>query len=182
MPAPGKEEKRHKRAKRAKEEKREWRAIKHARLLLTPLKVMSFNKANANKPADELQAAIAVLQCIVDDVDVDPKKRRPEQKTVKPAQKVRLFKDLIKTILPIFKRARPAQGGRASLSFRNRLIIEAVASCERYGFSPGSNVATRYKGDRKWGCSIVSKAANQLGIHLAAKTILNIWERRTPTD
>jgi hypothetical protein len=155
------------------------RAFKDAKSYLTRLKVISFNEANTDKPADELQAAIAVLQGIVD--DKDPGKITPPAQKMTPDQMVQFIKDAIKAILPALKRARPGEGrhGRhaSTHTFRNHLIRETVKSiCRQHGFRPTRSSASRDLDRTECGCSIVSKALQANGIKLSEKRVRVIWE------
>lgn len=64
---------------------------------------------------------------------------------------------------------------------RDFYITLAVSNtCDEYGFLPMRNRATRDRGTRESGCSIVAAALLRLGVHLSEDAIEKIWKRLGP--
>jgi hypothetical protein len=161
--------KRKRRISRAAEEE----AIETATYFLGRLiaDVTSWNEqgTDAGSSKRELRHAIAFIECVLSDEAADG---------------IPGIKIARKAAVPILKRARPPAGSKSgppSLSWRDRLIIEAIKEvCVRHELNPTRNPGSMDEDHDPSGCSIVAKALCKLGIKLGEKRITKeIWPKRT---
>jgi hypothetical protein len=172
--------KRKRRISRAAEEE----AIKTADYFLGPFigDVTSWNEygSDAGNPRRELQHAIALVECALSDksaADIF------QFCYLGPSPFIELAR---KAAIPILKRARPAAGSKSgppSLSWRDRLIIEAIKEvCVRHELNPTRNPGSRDEEHDPSCCSVVAEALRRRRIKLGEKRITDeIWPKRTST-
>jgi len=136
--------------------------------------------SDSGNPERELRHAIGLVECALSE-DQPPNDIFQFCYLPRPSPFIELAR---KAAIPILKRARPAAGskpGPRSLSWRDRLIIEAIrVVCAQHNLKPTRNAGSRDEEHDPSGCSVVAAALRRLGIELDEKTITDkIWPKRT---
>jgi len=168
---------------RATEAKRKEAAIDEAcyrlaRIALDIVSVTDDQGIRTYDPAKERRHAIAMVKCVAEKLGKDlyarnTKIRNRRRKSGKDREKaqdrpaVGLCVAALRAAIPALERTRPAtmRGRSADLwRERNEAIVETrKLICQKYGFDPGRNPATR---DKECGNSIISQALKKLETQL----------------